>query len=318
MRILLTGASSFSGLWLVRALVAAGAEVAAVARGHPDGYDALRRLRIERVARLARTRFGAAFGDAGFLELIEEAEPFDVLCLHHAEVGDFRRHDYDALAAARANTKNIERVLDRLRRRGLRRVVLTGSVFEADEGDGDRPLEAVGAYGLAKTVTASLVRHAAAACGIELFKITLPSPFGAFQAGGLADHLLRAWQTGEVPILRHPERVRDFVPIELFAAHYAAVALGRMPAAGGRANPSGHVESCAAFADRLAREMRPRLGKACRFAVADPPWTDGEPRCRFNTEPLPQLFDRTLHGRSWDRLALHYRARAHGWMEQAA
>ncbi len=318
MRVLLTGASSFSGLWLVRALVAAGADVLAVARGHPTGYGALRRLRMERVARLASTRFETAFGSAGFLELLLEAEPFDVLSLHHAEVGDFRHPGYDALAAARANTLGIEAVLDRLRRRGLRRVVLTGSVFEADEGDGDRPLEAVGAYGLAKTLTASLVRHAAAAVGVELVKITLPSPFGAFQAGGLADHLLRAWQADEVPILRHPERVRDFVPIEFLAAHYAAVALGRMPAAEGRANPSGHVESCAAFADRLAREMRPRLGRACHFTMADRPGADGEPRCRFNTEPLPALFDRARRGRSWDRLALHYRARGHGWMDEAA
>lgn len=322
MRVLLTGASSFSGLWLVRALVAAGAEVTAVARGHPGSYDPLRRLRIERVARLASTRFELPFGGAGFLELVATAGPFDVLCLHHAEVGDFRRRDYDALDAARANTANIETVLDRLRRRGLRRVVLTGSVFEADEGDGDRPLEAIGAYGLAKTLTASLVRHAAAARGIELLKITLPSPFGAFQAGGLAEHLLRAWQAGEVPRLRHPERVRDFVPIDLLAAHYAGLALGRLrPAAGGRANPSGHVESCAAFAERLAREMRPRLGAACHVALGDHPAgeaADGEPHCRFNTEPLPALFDRAAQERSWDRLALHHRARARGWMEQAA
>jgi nucleoside-diphosphate-sugar epimerase len=319
MRVLLTGASSFSGLWLARALVTAGAVVTAVARGHPERYEPLRRLRIERVARLATTRFEAAFGSAAFLELIGREEPFHVLCLHHAEVGDFRRPDYDALAAARANTAGIEPVLERMRRRGLTRVVLTGSVFEADEGDGDRPLEAIGAYGLAKTLTTQVVRHAAAAAGVELLKVTLPSPFGAFQAGGLADHLLRAWQASEVPSLRHPERVRDFVPIDLLAAHYAALALGRIqPLAGGRANPSGHVLSCAAFAERLAQEMRPRLGAACRFALADQPVADGEPRCRFNTEPLPALFDRAAQARSWDRLALHYRARARGWMEQAA
>ncbi|MEZ5862692.1 MAG: NAD-dependent epimerase/dehydratase family protein [Geminicoccaceae bacterium] len=319
MRVLLTGASSFSGLWLARALVAAGGAVTAVARGHPGGYEPLRRLRIEQVARLATTRFDAPFGSPAFLELIDSAEPFDVLCLHHAEVGDFRRPDYDALAVARANTAGIEPVLERLCRRGLRRVVLTGSVFEADEGDGDRPLEAIGAYGLAKTLTANVVRHAAAAAGVELLKVTLPSPFGAFQAGGLADQLLRAWQAGEVPGLRHPERVRDFVPIDLLATHHAALALGQIPPmAGGRANPSGHVLSCAAFAERLAREMRPRLGTACRFAMASQPVADGEPHSRFNTEPLPALFDRAAQARSWDRLALHYRARARGWMEQAA
>lgn len=319
MRVLVTGASSFSGLWLVRALVTAGAAVTAVARGHPRHYEPLRRLRIERVARLATTRFGAAFGSAAFLELIELAEPFDVLCLHHAEVGDFRRPDYDALAAARANTAGIEPVLERLRRRGLMRVVLTGSIFEADEGDGDRPLEAIGAYGLAKTLTAHVVRQATAAAGVELLKVTLPSPFGAFQAGGLADHLLRAWQAGEVPSLRQPERVRDFVPIDLLAAHHADLALGRIrPVAAGRANPSGHVLSCAAFAERLSAEMRPRLGTACRFAVTGQAAADGEPASRFNTEPLPALFDRAAQARSWDRLALHYRARARGWMEHAA
>lgn len=318
MRVLLTGASSFSGLWLVRGLVARGARVTAVARGRPEAYEPLRRQRIERVARLATTRFALPFGSPGFLDLVSEAAPFDVLCLHHAEVGDFRRTDYDALAAARANTAGIASVLDRLERRGLRRVVLTGSVFEADEGDGDRPLNAVGAYGLAKTLTTQIVRHATAEAGLELVKVTLPSPFGPFQAGGLADQLVSAWQADDVPILHHPDRVRDFVPIDLFAAHYAALALAPDPPPGGCANPSGHVESCAAFATRLAEEMRPRLGLACRFVAGVPPTTDTEPRCRCNTEPLPALFDRTARARSWDRLAAHYRGRARGWLTCAA
>jgi hypothetical protein len=80
-----------------------------------------------------------------------------------------------------------------------------------------------------------------------------------------------------------------------------------MPAAG-RANPSGHVESVAAFAERLAGAMRPRLGLPCaiearRPAEPSPGIPSIEPERRFNTGPLPGLADRRREDDRFDRLA---------------
>ncbi len=304
MRVLLTGASSFTGAAIARALATAGAEVTAVCRGRPELYEPARRARIEAVAEVAAVVFDRPFGSSGFLQLVRGALPFDVLCLHHAEVGDFRRADFDPIDAARADTMALDAVLGALARRGLRRLVHTGTVFEAGEGDGDRPLAAIGRYGLAKTLTSTIVRHTAAEIGVSAIKVTIPSPFGAGQGGGFVDYLVRSWCTGVTPVLDHPDRMRDFVPVELLAEHYAGLAMGRGVApASGRSNPSGHVETVAAFAERLARGMRPRLGLPCSIEASSPPKRSVEPQRRFNTEPLAGLFDRGLEEARFDRLA---------------
>jgi nucleoside-diphosphate-sugar epimerase len=309
MRVLLTGASSFTGAWIAKALAAAGAEVTAICRGRPEQYEPARLARIEAVAEVAAVVFDRPFGSPGFLQLLRHALPFDVLCLHHAEVGDFRRPDYNPIEAVRADTVGLDPVLGALARRGLQRLVHTGTVFEAGEGDGDQPLAAIGRYGLAKTLTSTVVRHAAAEHGVPALKVTIPSPFGAGQGGGFVDYLLRSWCTGATPVLDHPDRVRDFVPVELLAEHYARLVMGvaAMPASG-RSNPSGHVETVAAFAERLARAMRPRLGLPCRIeesrpAKSSPAGSTSEPERRFNTEKLPGLDDRRLEDDRFDRLA---------------
>ena len=51
MRILFTGASSFTGYWFVRELIAAGHEVVAACRGD-SRYEGLRAERVRRVREL--------------------------------------------------------------------------------------------------------------------------------------------------------------------------------------------------------------------------------------------------------------------------
>ena len=98
MRILFTGASSFTGYWFVRELVAAGHEVVAACRG--DGrYEGLRAERVRMVRELCETRFGCAFGNDEFLALTKRS--FDVLCHHGAEVGDYRSPDFDPIEQQR-------------------------------------------------------------------------------------------------------------------------------------------------------------------------------------------------------------------------
>lgn len=309
MRVLLTGGSSFTGSWIARALARAGAEVVAPLRnsatdGGPGYLVPARRTRVADLATIAEVVESCPFGGPAFLELIDERGPFDVLCLHHAEVGDFRRSDYAPLAAAQSTTAGLDQVLTCMAERGLRRIVHTGTVFEADEGDGDRPLVAIGAYGLAKTLTSQIIRHAAADAGVSALKITLASPYGPGQGGGFVPGLLEAWCRDEAAFLEQPDWVRDFQPVELLADHYAALALDHASAPrGDRANPSGHVRSVEAFAEMLAQGLRQRLGLACRLTRNPKPLPKREPQRRFNTEPMPGLGEESLGEASLDRLA---------------
>src|SRR5262249_34894982 len=136
MRILFTGASSFTGYWFVRELVAAGHEVVAACPGH-GRYEGLRGQGVRTGRDVCGAPFGCGFGNDAFLALTKTS--FDVLCHHGAEAGDYRSPDFDPYRAAAANLYRLPEVLRALKERGCGRLVLTGSVFEANEGAGSAP-----------------------------------------------------------------------------------------------------------------------------------------------------------------------------------
>src|SRR5215204_3684797 len=94
MRILLTGASSFTGYWFARELVAAGHQVVAAFRG--DGhYEAVRGERTAMLRGLCEMHFDCPFGSEAFFAVVRAgASGFDVLCHHGAEMTDYRSPDF--------------------------------------------------------------------------------------------------------------------------------------------------------------------------------------------------------------------------------
>jgi nucleoside-diphosphate-sugar epimerase len=305
-RVLLTGASSFTGAWFARALAEAGCAVIAPLRAGLDAGDADRCRRLALAARHARLVAACPFGSERFLALVRDVGPFDLLCHHGAKAGDHRDLALDPLAEAAAHTGGLERVLEALGRAGCRAVLLTGTVFEADEGRGDGELSAIGAYGLAKTLSWQLFRHHAGRAGFTLGKLVLASPVGPLEKPGLSRELASAWLAGKTPVLHRPQLVRDHLQVELLAAAYArfALRLPSLPPGVHRLTPSQFAEPLARFAARLAEALAPRLGVPCRFTCAAPPEASAEPLVRIGLDPLPSLVPELDPEAAWDRHAL--------------
>src|SRR5215472_3427612 len=261
MRILFTGASSFTGYWFVRELAAAGHEVVAACRS--DGsYEGQRAERVRMVRDLCETRLGCAFGNDDFLALAKTS--FDVLCHHGAEVRDYRSPDFDPYRATTANLHRLPEVLRALKDRGCGRLVLTGSVFEADEGAGSAPLRAFSPYGLSKTLTAEAARFYAGREGFTFEKFVIPNPFGPFEEPRFTAYLMTTWLKRETARVQTPLYVRDNIHVRLLAKAYAAF-VGASPGPGTvrRLNPSGYAENQGAFTRRLRDEVAARLGLPC-------------------------------------------------------
>src|SRR6516165_1281941 len=137
MRILFTGASSFTGFWFVRELARAGHEIVATFRRPLDAYtDEVRRARVALLAPMCQPVPGVEFGDDSFLALLKGKPGFDILCHHAAEVTNYKSPAFDVSGALATNTRNFAAVTEALAARGCCRLVLTGSVFENDEGAG--------------------------------------------------------------------------------------------------------------------------------------------------------------------------------------
>jgi nucleoside-diphosphate-sugar epimerase len=306
MRILLTGASSFTGMWFARALAERSHDVVAIFRQDADAYDGLRANRVALVREVCEGAHGVSFGDDAFLELIREGN-FHVLCHHAAEASDHRNPDFDVVEALRSNTNRIRKVLEQLGRREKAGIVLTGTFFENDEGVGETPLRAFSAYGLSKGLTAKTVEYYAAVEGISYGKFVVPNPFGPFEEPRFPAYLIRTWRNGETPEVATPAYVRDNIHVSLLAEVYASfVEQMRDVPVHARVSPSGYVETQGAFAQRFASEMAPRLGISCPLELAVQV-EYSEPRVRLNTMPARLLAPHWDEHAAWDAVADFYR-----------
>ena len=311
MKVLFTGASSFTGFWFVGRLAAAGAQVTAALRGSPASYAGVRAERAQWLAPWAEIVPDCAFGSEGFLDLIRTRN-FDVVCHHGAEARDYRSADFDVLASVAANTLNLRTTLKLFAERGGKALVATGSVFEAHEGVGPSPRRAFSPYGLSKSLSWEILSHECATLGVPASKFVIANPFGPFEEPRFVAHAVERWSKGEALEVRTPRYVRDNIHIDLLSMAYARF-VGEAAAGGSgrRFGPCGYRETQAAFAERLARELGPRLGVASRVRHAEQ--TDfAEPLARVNADMIDATAYGWDEGKAWDALAGYYRQRGLG------
>lgn len=308
MKILLTGASSFTGYWFVRELAVAGHDVVATFRRRAEEYpDEVRRRRVAGLAGLCRPVVGGSFGDDAFLDLVRTSGPWDVFCCHAADATNYKSMDFDVCAAVAANTRNLPVVLDLLKAGGCSRVVLTGTVFEQNEGLGSEGLRAFSPYGLSKGLTSDVVRYWCGVRGMRLGKFVISNAFGPFEEARFTAYLVRTWKQGRTPAVNTPAYIRDNVHVSLLAKAYVRFVerLGCEPGFE-RLGPSQYIESQGAFACRFAKEMEMRLGVPCPVELRRQTEFP-EPRVRLNTDPLDPSSLGWDEATAWDEVAAYYK-----------
>jgi UDP-glucose 4-epimerase len=308
MKILFTGASSFTGMWFARELAAAGHQVTATLTRQRREYAGLRLERINNLSDSVIFQESTRFGDDPFLALVEKQGPWDLLCHHASEMANYRSADFDPFQALQNNAARLPRVLTAFQQAGGRGVLLTGSVFEPDEGIGNEPRRAFSPYGLSKGLTWQCFRYYAEIGGLRLGKFTIPNPIGPWEEPRFTSYLIRTWKDQQTAEVKTPDYIRDNIPVDLLATCYARFAQGipefAHPIA--HCHPSGYVESQGAFAERFARAMRSRLALDCSLRLLRQ--TDfSEPLMRINHEPARALAPDWDETRFWDATAAFYR-----------
>jgi nucleoside-diphosphate-sugar epimerase len=308
MKILFTGASSFTGYWFVKTLSTAGHEVVCPLRSAVENYDGVRKARAEKLQPLCRLIPNTPFGSESFVNLIRGGGHWDFLCHHATESSNYKSPDFDFLAALQSNALNLRAVLATLKNDGLRGVILTGSVFENDEGKGDQPLRAFSGYGLSKGLTWQTFRFYCGEAQIPLGKFVIPNPFGPFEEPRFTAYLMKNWRDGKTAGVKTPEYLRDNIHVDLLAAAYADFLnrIAVMKSGAVKINPSYYVEKQGEFAQRVAREAQKRLGWECKLELSKQE-DFSEPLRRVNTDPVAPHFPNWNEARAWDNFAEFYK-----------
>jgi nucleoside-diphosphate-sugar epimerase len=303
MKILFTGASSLTGMWFVKELVASGHEITAIFRQPLESYTGLRRQRINQLVPLVKPVFCCSFGDPQFLDLVK-SEPWDRLCHHGSDVTDYKSAAFDYLKALASNTCNLKEILNHLKKTV---VVLTGTVFEQNEGAGSDDLRAVSAYGLSKGLTSDVFKFLCQAAHVPLAKFVIANPFGPFEEPRFTTYLIEKWVKNTPADVRGPAYIRDNIHATLLAKSYRDYVERHFTTPFTKINPSAYVESQGLFTTRFANEMRKRLNLPCEFILH--PQTDfPEPQKRINTDPVDVRALGWNETKAWDDLADYYQS----------
>ncbi len=308
MKILFTGASSFTGYWFVKELIKTGNEVHTIfTKSSVEEYERIRKVRVEEIIQSTHSYFSCNFGDNNFLNILNQERYWDILCHHAADVTNYKNPDFNINSALNKNTNNIIEVLDILKTKNCNTILLTGSVFENGEGSGSDSLPAFSPYGLSKSFTFETFKYFCRQKEIKLGKFVIPNPFGPFEDPRFTTYLAKKWLNKEVAVVNTPDYVRDNILVQLLAKtyNYFCQSLFSSLRVFEKINPSGYVESQGAFTQRFSNEMQKRLNMPCEFELKNQ-MVFPEPRVRTNTELASKLFDDWDEEKSWDGLAEYY------------
>lgn len=310
MKIVLTGASSFTGFWFSAALHEAKHDLTLLLRQSPEDYQTgMRKLRVEKLKAFAsEIVYNCPFGSEKFLTYLRDREPFDLFCHHAAEVKNYKSADFDFAAALASNTKEIRPLLEILQKQKCARLLLTGSIFEQREGLSSDGNQAISPYGLSKGLTSDVFRYYARLYGLKLGKFVIPNPFGMYEEEErFTTYLAKRWLRGENPEVSFPDYVRDNIPVQLLAAAYASFAETFSPESGYcKLSPSYSPAPQGYFIQQFADEMRKRFGRPCEYVLHNQIHFP-EPKVRINCNPLiTHRFKNWDASEFWDSLAQFY------------
>lgn len=305
MKILFTGASSFTGLQIIKSLSESGHKVHGTFTREISEYDGLRADRIKELEEFCEFKTSLVFGDEKFIKLINE-EKYDLIVHHAAVATNPRSPDFDWRAAVEGNTNNIEKVFETMAEVGTNHFVTTGSLYETRTSIGSEPKNSFNKYGLSKTLTWEIIKYFAYRHKIKLGKVTLPIIFGVMETPKFVSYLAKMWLKGEKPEVRTPLYIRDYLPVTLMGKAYADY-INRFykDEAKQKFNPSCYVMSIGNFAKLVSDKLSSRIDKSCPVGFQDQKEFP-EDKIRINNDPLDLDKLGWDEEKAWDSIAEFY------------
>ena len=285
-RCLITGATSFSGIWFTKAMLDAGIECIAISR-NTGSYSRIVETRLNWIR-----KYYPNF-QLTTLEKLRGSVNVDVVCLHGTATFDYRNPNFDIDSAVQS-TLEISRVIHNKFQEAL--YVHTGTFSEPNESIGNNALS-FNPYSTSKNLIYNL--HKSLVTDGQLLKYVMPNPFGPLENHKFTGYLIQQWAIGVKPLIKAPNYVRDNVPIDLLSAHYVQTLINFTKDLNPKTIwPSKYIESNLAFAKRYANIFNELTGFPTPIdAILSHEFK--EPRIRVNKDYCEDIVSNWSESNSW-------------------
>lgn len=293
-KVLLTGATSFTGAYIAKDLVASGYNVYATLTKPVNAYQ--ESLVKDRMSLASGVEWlpESPVGSESLLETIKTIKP-TVFINHGASISGYRNPDFDYLQSVSLATKGLEKLLGTLKDSGCSKIIHSGSVFEPDEGHLGG--EAVSIYGVSKNLTWQVWRFFSQKISLPISKIVIPNPIGPFEnLDRLGPLFVKKWKMGESPVLTTPALVRDHVPASWLSKVYLEE-VGNKSLGVKIRRPSAFKLSNLDFVSQFSAYCKKYLDLKSDFSVTPKPTS--EPIYKINSENCPELLSPSEIDKFW-------------------
>lgn len=311
MRILFTGASSFTGFWFVKTLAEAGHEIIAILTQDKDSYDGVRAIRIQMLESICEQEPNTSFGDDKFRKLVAKCGDLDLLCHHAACVTNYKSDSFNVDSAVESNTRELNTVLKLLADANCDKVLLTGTYSQIGEG-GQETQSAFSPYNLSKSLTKDRFVHSCLQYKVALGHFVIPLPFGPWENDRIRfnTYAMGEWMQRNKVVVKTPCFIRDNIHVQLMAHAYLQAATDQYAENTIQSfRPSGYVETQGKFAERLATETRGRSGFDCEIQLNEQS-TFSEPKSLTNQDSISFADAGLSEVTLWDEYIDYYLRRA--------
>lgn len=250
MRILFTGASSFTGMHFVLSLLEGCNEVwCTFTKDSLLDYDEVKKNRIQKFWTFTHNIMGTQVGDTKFLDAITNGN-FDVVCMHAAHGTESFRNGMTWGSAIACSADAIDDIVIACKNSGVKDIVLSESYQQGRDGT-----ISSNDYRFSKEMTSRMYQYACKKHGVNLRTFVIPNPFGPFENEKFTLSAMRAWSSGKAFKVNEPEVNTDNIHVDLLSQVYREFILYKDK----NYVATQYQGSQWNFALKFAREMKKRL-----------------------------------------------------------
>jgi UDP-glucose 4-epimerase len=178
LRVAISGASSFSAVWIAEALKVNGFTVAGLCSSSMSVYAGIQKKRLDRFRDFGSLHYGLSTGSPELMEWIREYRP-NIWFHHFHFMENFRSENYDYERAVRDCVLPVGQLLEVLQEIGCRAVVYSGTSVEPKES-GVAFHDATPYARSKERVWEELEKHCAGS-SVVLSKVVVPNPIGPLE-----------------------------------------------------------------------------------------------------------------------------------------